>query len=95
MANQASITQNLNYHAELIAIRNGAHNDAVQDCLARALTCATRKVLTVPATSIGDVRAKLAMLIEDADDYGVQHLVDADDLALVLADLDRLMGALQ
>lgn len=91
MAASLSITTALAFHASILAIADNAPDEEAFDAAIVTSVAAMHDAMEIPASSFTDVKLKLALLIQEADG----GLVEAEDLAFLVRDLEALLGGAQ
>ena len=89
MAALATITSALALHSAIASFSVAVPDEDASDAMIEAAAEALEAALAIPATTLGDVRLKLAALIWSAD----CGLVEVESLSLIARDLDALIGS--
>lgn len=88
MADAATITSSLFLRDALVCMSSLVPNEDESDVMTLASMTALEQALAIPARTIGEVRFKLAALIDDAG----CGLVEVEGLDFIMRDLVSLAG---
>lgn len=88
MAALATITSALALHSAIAAFSVAVPDEDASEAMIEASAEALEAALAIPATTLSDVRLKLAAIMGEAD----CGLVELESLVFIARDLDALVG---